>query len=80
MWRWSECLDVPLLPGRQQPAMGVQLTLPNRLQPFLASQDALEVMSVTQSRNHCTEDTERDLTDVTLVSEDTYLGLDLCDC
>ena len=36
---------------------------------FLASQDALEVMLVSQS---VSKGTDRDFTDVTLVSEDTY--------
>ena len=39
---------------------------------FLASQDALEVMYVSQSA-------DRDSTDVTLVSEDTNRKLYLCD-
>ena len=39
---------------------------------FLASQDALEVMYVSES---VSEGTDRDFTDVTLVSEDTYQRL-----
>ena len=39
---------------------------------FLASQDALEVMYVSQS---VSEGTDRDFTDVTLVSEDTFWRL-----
>ena len=38
---------------------------------FLASQDALEVMGVTESLTHSLS-VSTDLTDVTLVSDDTY--------
>ena len=41
---------------------------------FLASQDAIEVMSVTHWL-----DVSIDLTDVTLVSDDTYRRLYWCD-
>ena len=41
---------------------------------FLASQDAIEVMSVTESVIVCI-----DLTDVTLVSDDAYRRLYWCD-
>ena len=45
---------------------------------FLASQDALEVMRVTQSLTYSL-DVLIDLTDVTLVSDDTYRRLYWCD-
>ena len=38
---------------------------------WLESKDALEVVWVSQSV-HCSESTDRDFTDVTLVSEETY--------
>ena len=44
------------------------------MQPFLASQDAIEVMSVTDSLSVLI-----DFTDVTLVSDDTYRRLYWCD-
>ena len=45
---------------------------------FLASQDALEVMSVTDWLTELL-DVSIDLTDVTLVSDDTYRRLYWCD-
>ena len=45
---------------------------------FLASQDALEVMLFTYSLAHSLM-VSNDLTDVTLVSDDTERGLDWCD-
>ena len=52
------------------PAHGVEYVEKNPLYLFLASQDALEVI-VWVSESHCWTE----LTDVTLVSEDTYWGL-----
>ena len=45
---------------------------------FLASQDAIEVMSVTDSLTHSVI-VRIDLTDVTLVSDDNYRRLYWCD-
>ena len=45
---------------------------------FLASQDALEVMRVTESLSHLLS-VSIDFTDVTLVSDDTYRRLYWCD-
>ena len=47
----------------------MEAVLPPSRMVFLASQSALEVMSVT---HWVSQDTNRDFTDVTLVSEDTY--------
>ena len=49
---------------------------------FLASQDALEVMRVTESLSHWVSESlsvSIDFTDVTLVSDDTYRRLYWCD-
>ena len=46
--------------------------------PFLASQDALEVMRVTESLTNLLS-VSIDFTDVTLVSDDTYRRLYWCD-
>ena len=47
---------------------------PNKGSKYLASQDALEVMRVTESLS-----VSIDFTDVTLVSDDTYRRLYWCD-
>ena len=46
--------------------------------PFLASQDALEVMRVSESVSQWVS-VSIDFTDVTLVSDDTYRRLYWCD-
>ena len=50
----------------------------NSLVGFLASQDALEVMRVTELLTNLLS-VSIDFTDVTLVSEDTYRRLHWCD-
>ena len=54
------------------------MTMISTLKVFLASQDALEVMRVTESLTDWVS-VSIDFTDVTLVSDDTYRRLYWCD-